>query len=87
MDLLEYAALQIKKGKTPGEIRQILVRNGYPVYEVENALAVAETKDEAAKKRFSISLSFGKAPGYAIIFAVSGILIAIGIATLVLYFA
>lgn len=86
MDLLEYVALQIKKGKNPGEIRQILVKNGYPVYEVENALAVAETKDEAAKKKFSVSLNFGNAPGYMIIFAISGILIVAGIVTLVLYF-
>ena len=55
MDLLEYVALQMKKGKTPGEIRQLLVQNGYPVYEVENALSVAETKDETAKPKFSLN--------------------------------
>ncbi len=86
MDLLEYVALQIKKGKNPAEIRQLLVKNGYPVYEVENALAVAESKDDAKGKKVSISVNLGSTPGYKIIFALAGILIAIGVVVLFLYF-
>ncbi len=83
MDLLEYVAQQIKKGKSPSEIRQLLVQNGYPVYEVENALSVAESKDDAkGKSPLRISVN---APGYAIIMAVSAILMVVGIVTLVLY--
>ncbi len=83
MDLLEYTAQQIKKGKNPSEIRQLLVQNGYPVYEVENALSVAESKDEVlGKARFKVSVN---APGYAIIMAVSAVLLVVGIVTLVLY--
>ncbi len=84
MDMLEYAAQQIKKGKKPSEIRQLLVQNGYPVYEVENALSVAESKDERkGKMPFKISVN---APGYVIILAVSGILMIIGIIAIILYF-
>jgi hypothetical protein len=86
MDLLEYVAMQIKKGKNPSEIRQILVKNGYPVYEVENALAIAETKGEKKQVKLNLNLGFIKnAPGYVIIFSISGILIAIGIVTLIIY--
>ena len=89
MDLLEYVALQMKKGKNPAEIRQLLVQNGYPVYEVENALSVADTKGEETKKRFSITLPKVSlnmhAPGYIIILALSGILMLAGIVTLILY--
>ncbi|MBS3133518.1 hypothetical protein J4470_05360 [Candidatus Woesearchaeota archaeon] len=86
MDLLEYVALQMKKGKNPSEIRQLLVQNGYPVYEVENALSVAETKDEE-KKASKISLSSLKVnvPGYILILALSGVLMAVGVATLIVY--
>ncbi len=83
MDLLEYAAQQIKRGKNPAEIRQLLVQNGYPVYEVENALSVAESKDELkGKGPFKISFN---APGYVIIMAVSAVLLVIGVAALVIY--
>ena len=86
MDLLEYVALQMKKGKNPSEIRQLLVQNGYSVYEVENALSVAETKDEE-KKASKISLSSLKVnvPGYILILALSGVLMAVGVATLIVY--
>ncbi len=83
MDLLEYAAQQIKKGKSPAEIRKLLVQNGYPVYEVENALSVAESKDER-KGKSPLKISFN-APGYVIMLAVSAILLAMGIAALVVY--
>ncbi len=83
MDLLEYVAQQIKKGKKPAEIRQLLVQNGYPVYEVENALSVAESKD-GSKGKIPLKISF-TAPGYIIIMAVSVVLMVIGIVTLVLY--
>lgn len=87
MDLLEYVAIQVKKGKNPSEIRQVLVKNGYPVYEVENALAVTETKSEGKKISLKINLGFiKKAPGYVIIFSISGILIVVGVITLILYF-
>ena len=81
MDLLEYAAQELKKGKKPAEIRNLLVENGYPVYEIENALALTDSKD-GKKQRFSV-----KAPGYVVILIISGILIVIGIITLILYFA
>ncbi len=83
MDLLEYVAQQIKRGKKPSEIRQLLVQNGYPVYEVENALSVAESKDEK-KGKGSLKISFN-APGYMIIMAVSAVLLVIGVITLVIY--
>ena len=88
MDLLEYVAQQMKKGKNPAEIRQLLVQNGYPVYEVENALSVADTKEEEGKKGIrlpKVSLNV-HAPGYIIILAISGILMLAGIVTLILYF-
>ena len=83
MDLLEYVALQMERGKKPGEIRQLLVQNGYPVYEVENALAVAEKDEEKPKSKFSLKIS---APGYVIILVLSALLMAVGIVTLILYF-
>ena len=88
MDLLEYAAMQMKKGKKPAEIRQLLVQNGYPVYEVENALAVNETKEESKSKGspFKVSVNIGNAPGYMIMIALSGILILVGTITLAFYF-
>lgn len=86
MDLLEYAAMQMKKGKSPAEVRQLLVKNGYPVYEVENALSVAETDDEEKKTRkLSLNLKL-KAPGYVLILGFSGVLLAVGIVTMILYF-
>ena len=96
MDLLEYVALQMKKGKNPAEIRQLLVQNGYPVYEVENALSVADTKEEETKKGIHLpkisGISLPKmslnvhAPGYVVILVLSGILMLAGIVTLILYF-
>ena len=84
MDLLDYVAEQIKKGKKPGQIRELLVQNGYPVYEVENALSVAETKDEkGGKKAINVSVN---APGYMIILVMSAILLIAGVVTLILYF-
>ncbi|MBI2664722.1 hypothetical protein HYX10_05290 [Candidatus Woesearchaeota archaeon] len=85
MDLLEYVALQMKRGKSPAQIRQLLIQNGYPVYEVENALAVAETDEKAGKSghKFSFKLN---APGYLLILGVSVVLMITGIATLVMYF-
>ena len=64
------------------------MQNGYPVYEVENALSVADTKEEETKKgihlpKFSLNVH---APGYIIILALSGILMLAGIVTLILYF-
>jgi len=87
MDLLEYAALQMKKGKSPAEVRKLLVQNGYPVYEVENALSVAETNDEEKKSRkLSLNSLKIKAPGYVLILGLSGVLLVVGIVTLILYF-
>ncbi len=83
MDLLEYVAQQIKKGKNPAEIRQLLVQNGYPVYEVENALSVAESKEEV-KGKIPLRISVN-APSYVIIMAASAVLLAIGIITLIIY--
>lgn len=86
MDLLEYVAQQIKKGKKPAEIRQLLTQNGYPVYEVENALSVAESKDDAKKAGVRIPLKLSiNAPSYVIVLAVSAILLVVGIVSLVLY--
>lgn len=86
MDLLEYVAQQIKKGKKPAEIRQLLVQNGYPVYEVENALSVAESKEDGKKAGARIPLKLSvNAPSYVIIMAVSTILLVAGIVALVLY--
>ena len=83
MDLLEYVETQFKKGKKPAEIRKLLVENGYPVYDIENALAISE--DDKSKRSLKISVNVKNAPGYVFIFAVSGILILVGIITLVLY--
>jgi len=82
MDLLDFAAREMKKGRSPSEIRKSLVDNGYPVYEVENALAVNEEgEDEKIKKKLAI-----KAPGYILIMGLSVILLAVGSIALVLYF-
>jgi len=85
MDLLEYVALQMKKGKKPAEIRQLLIQNGYPVYEVENALAVTEPDTGKTKNPLNISLKFN-APGYMIILTLSIVLMVVGVVTLILYF-
>ncbi len=88
MDLLEYVAMQMKKGKKPSEIRQLLVQNGYPVYEVENALAVSEPdeKDDAKGKKSPLKVSLKlNAPGYVVILALSITLMVVGVATLVFY--
>ncbi len=86
MDLLEYVAQQIKRGKKPAEIRQLLVQNGYPVYEVENALSVAESKDDAKKAGVRIPLKLPvNVPGYVVMLAVSAVLLVAGIVALVLY--
>ena len=82
MDLLEYVETQYKKGKKPAEVRKLLVENGYPVYEIENALAISEDDEKPSRK---ISINIKNAPGYMIIFALSGILIIIGIITLFFY--
>jgi len=87
MDLLEYVEAQFKKGKKPAEVRKLLVENGYPVYEIENALAISED-DEKPSRKISININainLKNAPGYMIIFALSGILIIIGIITLFFY--
>jgi len=86
MDLMEYVAMQLKNGKKPAEIRQLLVENGYPVYEVENALAVTEEKTKKERKNpFKVSINIKNAPGYVLIFALSIALITAGIITLALY--
>jgi len=88
MDLLEFVAQEMKKGKDIQQIRDILIKNGYPLYDVDNALAVeAQKKDEKGQAN-SFGNVFGKIkglPGYVFIFAMSIILIIVGIGTLVFY--
>ena len=84
MDLLEYVAMQMKKGKKPKQIRQLLVQNGYPVYEVENVLAKVDTQKEDKKQPLKVSVKLN-APSYVIIFILAVVLLVAGIVVLILY--
>ncbi len=43
-ELTEYVQQQLHAGRTPKEIRAMLIKNGYSVYDVEKALGRTDSK-------------------------------------------
>lgn len=43
-ELTEYVRQQLQAGRKPKEIRAMLIKNGYSVYDVEKALGSKEAK-------------------------------------------